>query len=226
MGRKELAVLGGLLSGIGEGMMSQDTKRMEEERTKRLEIIAGFKNDQKGLLTDKQMIDTIFKANTTKGGGLEGDSVNHMNIIAILEKEGRKDLADLIRQGDKPLDMDSDEYLAADKQAEKEANERDPIGINKWREEATNEAFDGKGRERWKYDRTLEILGAGGTPSSMGMATSIEPAPGTSGIIPISRGGDAKGDYKTTAEVGAAYLAGKISAAEAEKIIREQFGST
>lgn len=117
MGRKELAVFGGLLSGIGQGMIAQDTKRMEEEKTKRLEIIAGLKLDNSGMSAgDKRLWDTTVASKTTEG--IAGSTTDWDAITKLFEKSGRLDLAEISRQTAKPLDVNSDEYLAAEEAAD------------------------------------------------------------------------------------------------------------
>jgi len=216
MGRRETAVVGGLLSGFGEGMMLKSSNKQKDEIAKRDALIASLKGGAKGQMTDSQLVSAVTKANTTTG--LYGDTVNYDNIIRTLaEREGRPDLARLITQGEtQSIDEGSPEAMKIIGEVEAESAERGPWGPDFLRsEEKMSKLYDGftsaDDWEKYEIDRRLKQMGAAGSAagSSDSQAT---PAASTS--------------YATKEDVKAAYMAGEISRADASKILADKFGGT
>lgn len=73
MGRRERAVIGGLLTGLGEGLVNRDRDRRKEEQERRKEIIARLKEDrqfkqQSGLLASTQVDESGNVIGITRSG--------------------------------------------------------------------------------------------------------------------------------------------------------------
>ncbi len=215
MGRKELAVFGGLLSGIGQGMIAQDTKRMEEEKTKRLEIIAGLKLDNSGMSAgDKRLWDTTVASKTTEG--IAGSTTDWDAITKLFEKSGRLDLAEISRQTAKPLDVNSDEYLAAEEAADAWINAQ----AGWFSTDSSDFKEYGGNREQARQAKIREFL-----PGGSAAAPAAAPAASPAETAPVTETGSL-GEYSTAEDVGKAYKNGRISKTEAARILREQFGYT
>ena len=92
--------------------------------------------------------------------------------------------------------------------AEKEAQDKNPIGPDAIRPGGMKKAYGGLSEQEWITQRASELYEqykGGSQPASRGAAGSTE-------------------KYSSKEDVGAAYESGAITRAEAERILREQFG--
>jgi len=204
----------GLLSTVvpnAEGQLIGITQGGEKRD---LGIQSGNKKDypDSGMsVEDKRELDAAIDRHTSGKGSLEGEKTDWDGVATRLDKLGRQDLADRVRSMETPgsgkVDVGSAEYREAKRQAEEWASGK--AGL--LRSDKTDFSDYGGNRAEAINAKTLELYreltGAGGTKGSDGV-------PGT----------QAQGTYKTAEEVGEAYRAGKLSQAEAKKILREQFG--
>lgn len=250
MGRGQ-AVLGGLLSGIGQGwLLSQQIARdrareFRQETWRQREIDERYKHER-GLLSnvmtdewgnvrgitrggtttdlgfkaapargdsgmsagDKRLIDQAKDRYTTES--YEGAVIDWKRVDAYLAAQGRPDLAAPRRiSGDTSIDKTSDEWLSAQKDAEKTAKEMERF----WKFDTT--VFEPFGGEtKFIRDKTMEYYLA-----DKGIA-----AGGTKPAVSGTRTNGRNDTYKSAEEVGEAYRAGRITYAEAERIVRQQFG--
>ncbi len=207
MGSKELAIFGGLLSGVGEGVLLKSRNRQKDEIAKRDAIIAKLKGDGGGMSADdKRLWDVTVGSKTTEG--LEGKTQNWPAITTLFEEMGRLDLAELARQSEAPLDHNSDAYLAAEEAADKWIKEQ----ASWFKTDSTDFKDFGGNREQARQAKIREFYQGSGTLQG-------EPAAPAEAATTAS-----SGEYSTAEDVGEAYKNGKISKTEAARILREQFG--
>ncbi len=207
MGRRERAVFGGLLTGIGEGMLLKSSNRQKDEIANRKAIIDSLKESSKGAMTDSQEFDRVVSSHTTEG--MDGKSTDWPAVIKIFEKSGRQDFVEMARQGEKPVDINSPEYLAAEESADAWIDAQ--AG---WFSPDSSDFKDyGGNREQARQAKVREFLQGGSG------ATGTTGAAGTTGSSLTSAG-----QYSTAEDVGQAFQDGKISQQEAERILRDQFG--
>jgi len=242
MGRKEMAVLGGALSGLGKGLVDQDSarrKEAQEQRDRSLEIIRD--KNRAGLLTS-----TVTDINGNLIGITGEANTKNLNIQGIkpgMTAEDARIESKFIKMHTKTDDEDIDhtDYkgvyegliganrpdLAADYEKLANAvNEDDPrfrkaeSDADKWiNEQSKRLNFDsedfadyGGNRFQAKKEKTLEFYNM-----AIGKTSSVAPA----STAPAAQSG---GTYSTPDDVGKAYQRGQLSQPEAEKILREQFG--
>jgi hypothetical protein len=223
MGYKEKNLFGGLMSGIGQGMVAQDVKRRKQAVADRDAMLADLREGRAVSKEGREVWTHTLKDFTTKGQGKE-DIINYEGAAKWFSDNGHDDLAERARSKiSTEVDRDSDKFLEAGIQAKKNAKKINPFGPDALRKDAVKEAYGEGGEDAWIEEETLRIFH--GKPKTVGLMNSVpDTAVATTAAAPSKP--ISSSQYKSVADVGAAYMAGKLTKAEADKILIEQFGAT
>ncbi len=162
-------------------------------------------------IDDKRELDAAIKRETTGKGSFEGEKTDWDAVAKRLRDVGREDLASRVQSMDDEggsTKVDSPEYREALRVAEKEAQDKNPIGPDAIRPGGMKKAYGGLSEQEWITQRASELYDqykGGGKPASRGAAGSAK-------------------QYSSKEDVKKAYDSGELTRDQAGKILREQFG--
>ncbi len=250
MGSKELAIFGGLLSGVGEGVLLKSRNRQKDEVDRRAAIIARLKEDrqfehQRGLLSGTQIDEAGNVMGISRGG--EVTDLGFKALPKASTSDSGRSAGDtrMIKDAERfatSTDSMTDEkvvdnakvaaYLTTfgrEDLAEPYANtslDQNSDKFRKYRSDAIKWANEESGF--WTSDKE-DFKKYGGNKQQAIVEKTLEyyrlgegDSEGQVGLS-TSTSNDAGGSYSTAEDVRKAYSAGELTYAEAEKILRDKF---
>jgi len=141
-------------------MMAQEKLRQDSAIQDRNTIIAAMRAERSARGEERAVRGedrAIWKQGVDEftdktAGGFDGPTeiTRWEDLAKQFERSNRPDLAAEARSRiSQEIDYDSDDFLKIEMKWQKKADERNPIGIDSWRKEATDKAYDGLGEEGW-----------------------------------------------------------------------------
>lgn len=140
------------------------------------------KNEGGMSASDKRAYDMAVQRHTRET--MDGKQTDWAAVAKTLRNQGHEDLARIAAPTDREqsrIDTDSNAWLDAKAQAEKEAEARNPIGPDILRGEATEEAYEGMTQPEWIERRAREIYreraGQGGADADRAPRQTVQSTP-------------------------------------------------